>query len=398
MDLIIYPSRLHGSINAIPSKSQAHRLLICAAFADKATKIHCSQTNKDIEATAGCLNALGANVVRGTDGYLVTPAKKRPKEAHLYCGESGSTLRFLLPVVGALGITTTFHLEGRLSQRPLSPLWEEMERMGCSLSRPTQSTVLCTGKLVAGTYSITGNISSQYISGLLFAAALIQGECKIEITSKLESAPYVEMTKNALSTFGVSTKNNTVAGSQTLRSPESLCVEGDWSNAAFFMTAQHLGHSVDILGLNDHSVQGDRVVKQLLSQLTRNITVNAADIPDLVPILAVFAACNHGATFENISRLRLKESDRVSTIASMLHNLGAKAQISENTFVIYPAAFHGCTIDAANDHRIAMAAAIAALKASAPVVILGAQCVEKSYPTFWSEYRQLGGKYEQYVR
>lgn len=398
MDLIIYPAKLQGSINAIPSKSQAHRLLICAAFADKQTRLLCPQTNKDIEATASCLNALGATVQRIEDGYLVTPATSIPAQADLYCAESGSTLRFLLPVVGALGVNTLFHLEGRLPQRPLSPMWEEMERMGCSLSRPTFDTIRCSGKLQPGNYCIAGNVSSQYITGLLFAAALIDGKCSISITGKLESAPYIELTKQALFAFGIRIENNVVHSCGKLYSPGILAVEGDWSNAAFFLAAKYLGHDIDVLGLMADSVQGDRAVRELLVSLKDYAVVNAADIPDLIPILAVYAACNRGAFFTNIERLRLKESDRVATVAAMLENLGGKTEITDKTLRVYPAKFHSCTIDAANDHRIAMAGAIAALQASGPVIIQGAQCVAKSYPTFWEEYSHLGGNYEQYIR
>ena len=201
MDITIIPTKLRGSISAIPSKSQAHRLLICAAFADRETQLICPDTNRDIEATADCLQALGALIHRNEDGYLVVPVKEVPRCALLPCCESGSTLRFMLPIVGALGVDAVFSLEGRLPDRPLSPLWEEMERMGCKLTRPTVDTIRCCGKLQPGHYSIDGGVSSQYITGLLFAMALMQDQSNLEITGKIESKPYITLTKEALALF-----------------------------------------------------------------------------------------------------------------------------------------------------------------------------------------------------
>lgn len=398
MNITIHPGKLNGTLRAIPSKSQAHRLLICAAFADKPTQLICPQTNQDIEATADCLCALGANIARTEYGYYIEPVQKAPETAVLNCRESGSTLRFMLPVVGGLGVNATFQMSGRLSQRPLSPLWEEMERMGCTLSRPTGDTIACSGKLVAGSYSIDGSVSSQFISGLLFAMALIPGESKLTVTGKIESAPYIQLTQQALAAFGVCAFDDHFSGSIPFRSPGSVLVEGDWSNAAFFLTANAIGSDLTIDGLNPDSPQGDRAVLSILDALSENITVSAADIPDLVPILSVAAAAKHGATFTQIERLRLKESDRVASVIAMLNALGIHAEATIDTLTVYPGTIQGGIVDAVNDHRIAMAAAIAATVAVGPVTILGAQCVAKSYPSFWEEYRRLGGSYEQYIR
>lgn len=398
MDITIYPKALNGTVEAIPSKSQAHRLLICAAFADKATFLSCPQTNEDIEATANCLNAIGAQIIYQDAGYLVTPVSTIPTKASLDCGESGSTLRFLLPIVCALGIRSTFHLHGRLPYRPLSPLWEELERMGCTLTRPTETTIATSGKLKAGIFRIRGDVSSQYITGLLFAAALMEGESNITILGNLESKPYIDMTRYALKDFGVNTDDFKVKGSFPFISPGLLRVEGDWSNAAFFLGAQSLGSPVNVTNLNPNSPQGDRAVFNLLQSTQQMPTISAADIPDLVPILAVVYGAKHGAKFTNIARLRLKESDRVASVCNMLNAFGATAMSTENTLTVYPGQYHSCTIDAMGDHRIAMAAAIGASVADGPVTILGAQCVAKSYPTFWEIYKNLGGHYEQYIR
>ena len=398
MDITIHPGKLHGTVKAIPSKSHAHRVLICAAFANKETTVLCKETNEDIEATADCLRALGAGITATDYGYFVVPIKELPANARLNCRESGSTLRFILPIVGALGVDTTISMAGRLPERPLSPLWEEMERMGCKLDRPSKTTVHCTGKLQPGKYAISGGISSQFITGLLFALSLIDGTSELQIIGKLESAPYVNITKKVLQDFGV-TITDKVIGSFPFSSPGSICIEGDWSNSAFFYAAEKMGSNVKIAGLNQDSPQGDRAVVEILQQLDAGYTeISVADIPDLVPILAVCAATKHGAAFRHIQRLRLKESDRVATVCAMLEKFGAKCATTEDTLTVRPAAFQGCTIDAAGDHRIAMAAAIGATVAADNVKILGAQCVSKSYPSFWEVYKQLGGNYEQHIR
>ena len=398
MDIIIKPTKLRGTVAAIPSKSQAHRLLICAAFADRETRLYCPDTNRDIEATADCLRALGAEITRDEGGYTVLPVQSRPATAVLPCHDSGSTLRFLLPVAGALGVDATFQLEGRLPQRPLSPLWEEMERMGCILTRPTTDTIRCQGKLDSGVYTISGGVSSQFITGLLLAFPLISGESQLEITGKLESAPYVTMTLKAMEQFGVMVQNFSVAGNQHFTSPGTVTVEGDWSNGAFFLAAKALGNNISVTGLRQDSPQGDRAVAALLAELKQKQTIDAADIPDLVPILAVTAACKQGAVFTNIGRLRLKESDRVESVKEMIIALGGTAESDAETLTVQGTGLHGGTVDARNDHRIAMSAAIAATACREDMIILGAQCVEKSYPRFFAEYRKLGGRYEQYLR
>ena len=384
MDITIFPQKLQGAVEVIPSKSQAHRYLICAAFTDKPTTICCRATNRDIEATVACLRALGANIERESFGYCVEPIRELPRTAVLPCRDSGSTLRFLLPVAGALGVDATFQMEGRLPLRPLSPLWEELERMGCTLSRPTADTIRCSGKLRPGAYSIPGNVSSQYISGLLFAHMLMEG-CTLEITGKVESAPYIEMTRQAIGKF-------------PLKGSPVITVEGDWSNAAFWLAANELGSDIHAAGLRRDSPQGDRVVADLLPQLHEKITISAADIPDLVPVLSVVAAANQGAIFTDIRRLRLKESDRAASVIAMIEALGGQAEATEDTLTIHGTGLRGGRVDACNDHRIAMSAAIAATVCKEPVTICGAECVEKSYPKFWAEYARLGGIYEQHLR
>lgn len=377
MDITIRPGKLQGTLTAIPSKSQAHRLLICAAFAEQKTELICPQTNRDIEATADCLRSLGAKIEYTAGSYMVQPIKEIPQTATLNCCESGSTLRFMLPIVGALGVDATFQMAGRLPQRPLSPLWEELERMGCTLTRPTENTIRCTGKLKPGKYTIDGSVSSQFITGLLFAQKLMSDETELEITGKLESRPYLDMTRRVLSQF----QSGTIA------------VEGDWSNGAFFLAAKALGSDIEVLGLKEDSAQGDRAAAGIIEALSKGAaTVSAADIPDLVPILAVVAAANQGATFTDIRRLRLKESDRVASVIAMITALGGTATADENILTVAGTGLRGGIVNSCNDHRIAMAAAIAATVCTEPVTVLVAEAVNKSYPQFWEEYRRLGGK------
>ncbi len=396
MDITIHPQKLQGGITVIPSKSQAHRMLICSAFADKPTKLICPETNLDMEATADCLRALGADIQRCPEGFLVTPKADVPKTATLNCRESGSTLRFMLPVAGALGVDATFCLEGRLAQRPLSPLWEEMERMGCTLSRPTQDTVRCCGQLKPGAYCIDGGVSSQFITGLLLALPLLEGESSLQLTGKIESKPYIEITKSTLKLFGCDPDH---PGKHKFRSPGTVTIEGDWSNGAFFLAAQAMGSPLDILGLDPDSPQGDRAAAQLIPLLSKQwAEISAGDIPDLVPVLSVVAATCHGCRFTNIQRLRLKESDRVASVIAMLRALDGNAEDTGDTLIVHGGSLSGGTVDACNDHRIAMSAAIAATCAAADVTILGAEAVNKSYPRFWEEYSRLGGNYELNLR
>ena len=389
MDITLQPGKLSGTVTVPPSKSIAHRMLICAALSDKPTDLFCAETSEDIEATAQALKQLCHYVGRTPYGYEVCPYQydgdAGPDSLWIRCRESGSTLRFLLPIVGALGIETAFEMEGRLPQRPLSPLWEEMERMGCKLFWEADTVLRCTGKLKPGRYCINGSVSSQFISGLMMALPLIDGESSLEITGNIESMHYVDMTARVLERFYQDR-------------PEQLSVEGDWSSGAFWLAANALGSNIRVDGLPEDSVQGDKAVAYWLPKLQERVTISAKDIPDLVPILAVVAAANKGAVFTDIARLRLKESDRVAAIIAMLENLGGKTEATEHTLTVYGSGLSGGVVDGFNDHRIAMSAAIAATVCSEPVTIIGAECVKKSYLKFWEDYAHLGGKYEKHLR
>lgn len=398
MNITITPGCLQGSLRAIPSKSHTHRAMICSALADGPTELLCPETNQDIEATARCLNALGASISRTVRGYSIVPIAVPPETAILDCDESGSTLRFLLPLVGVLGVDAQFIMGGRLPQRPLSPLWEEMERMGCRLSRPCGNTLRCSGQLKPGIYHVAGNVSSQYITGLLLSLIHLEGTSSICVSGTLESGPYVNLTLKTLQQFSASVTTECITGKYRLHSPGTLAIEGDWSNAAFFLAASALGSSICVEGLDSNSPQGDRSVQALLPAFDGTPEISAAHIPDLIPILSVVAALRSGARFTHIQRLRMKESDRVESVISMLQSLGGSAEADENTLTVHGTGLRGGTVNAFNDHRIAMAAAIAATCCKQPVTILGAECVRKSYPRFWDEYQHLGGTYEQHLR
>ncbi len=390
MDITITPGKLHGKVRVISSKSLMHRYLICAAFADAPTALYCSNACEDIKATIDCLRALGANIEKIQGGYLVTPISEYPKNAVLRCRESGTTLRFLLPIVGALGIEATFLLDGRLGKRPLSPLWEEMQRMGCTLTQHDENTIICKGQLRPGKYSIAGNVSSQFISGLLIALALMDGDSQLQITGSVESAPYLEMTRNVLRYFQ--------ANENIFHSPREIAVEGDWSNASYFLAANQLGCDVRLEGLSKTSLQGDQAIVEYLHKLENNVTIDLSDTPDLFPVLAVVAAAKRGATFTGIDRLRYKESDRIQSVHALLENLGICISTTKDSMTVEPGVFRSGTIDSFGDHRIAMAAAVAAVAADGPITILNADCVSKSYPGYWDELRNLGGIYAQHIR
>ena len=412
MTLTLPAGALAGQVRIPASKSQAHRLLICAALGRTPVTLHCDGFSKDIIATAHCLRALGAEVALENDDLIRLTPGRTDAPCALPCVESGSTLRFLLPVAAALGATATFHMEGRLPQRPLAPLDAEMERHGVTLRRHGD-TLTVSGQLRSGNYTLPGNVSSQYISGLLMALPLLRGDSTLTVTGKVESAAYIAMTEDALRLAGIAFQKDgwvyRIPGGQTFALPHELSVEGDWSNAAFFLCAGALSEKgVTVTGLNTASSQGDRAVVDILrafgAKVTetadavtvtaaplRGITVDANPIPDLIPVLSVVAAHADGETnIVNAARLRLKESDRLQTTAALLRSLGGSVEEHPDGLTIHGAALTDGTVDSANDHRIAMSAAIAA--SGCRVTVLGSQCVAKSYPRFWQDYEALKGE------
>ncbi len=408
------PSHPSGRLKAIASKSVAHRLLICAAFADGDTSILCEETNEDICATVRCLEAMGATISRRAPYYHVTPIKNPNKTPTLDCGESGSTLRFLLPVVALLGLDATFLMAGRLPLRPLSPLREELERVGIRLSPQGSNPLLCSGVAATSEFSISGGVSSQFISGLLFALAVSGRGGRVHVEGTLESAPYVEMTLGALSTFGVCVlrKENDflIEKERRLHAVEELLVEGDWSNAAFPLAMGAIGKNpITVYGLNPGSPQGDRAILSLLAAFGAKVSVDtdavtvapaplsgieidASQIPDLVPILATVASVAEGrTTIRNAERLRLKESDRLVAVSTVLSTLGAQVSETDDGLIIDGVpSLTGGTVSSFGDHRIAMSAAVASIVCHDPVRIEQAEATAKSYPDFWKDLSALG--------
>ena len=405
-----------GNVQVPPSKSIAHRMLICAALSDAPCTIVCQSVNRDMEATAACLNALGANITYADGKFSVQPIAQVQKGATLDCGESGSTLRFLLPVAAAVGADATFMGQGRLPERPLSPLYEEMTAHGVKMSENGHMPLKCQGNLPAGLYTIDGGVSSQFISGLLMALPLTGIQSKIVVTGKQESASYIGLTINALKQFGIEIQSTTdgyiIPGGQEFTTPATqVAVEGDWSAAAFWITAGVAGSKpVTCTGLDyEHSAQGDRRIVDVLRRMGADISTSAgtvtarpsnltaaqidcADIPDLVPILAVAASRAQGTTiFDNIRRLRIKESDRVQSILQLLGMAGIYAFASDNTLTVTGGPARNCAYDPSGDHRMAMAAAVLASAQNVKITISDAECIAKSYPTFFDDFNALGG-------
>lgn len=395
MNVVVAPGKLAGRVAVPASKSAAHRLLICAALADGPTRVSIGSLNQDIEATAACLRALDANVETDGDALHISPAPP-PKQATLDCGESGSTLRFLLPVAAALGVEATFTGRGRLPQRPNGPLAEALRDHGTTVDSDLLPTRVC-GRPAPGTWTLPGNVSSQYITGLLFALPLLDGDSEIVLTTKLESAAYVDMTLQALGQFGVEAvpteRGWRVPGRQRYHSPGAVRTEGDWSSAAFWLAANAMGSKVGLDGLDPDSVQGDRAAAALLGR----DEIDVSGVPDLTPALAVAAAARNGRTvFTGGARLRLKESDRLQSVADLLTALGHGVQVTRDGLIVEggtpaPTDAPVRVVDGAGDHRIVMAAAVAATAADRPVRILGAQAVAKSYPDFFRDFEALGG-------
>ena len=506
MNIKITPQQLNGTIEAIPSKSHAHRLLIAQKLAalqggGQEDPLAIPTFSEDIDATKGCLAQLDEELPR------------------FDCRESGSTIRFMIPVAMALKDEAVFAGSGKLPQRPLSPLMEEMERHGCSFEMlaaaknpvavndsvaaksPANGSDAATasgrgvtseicrirGRLQPGKYELAGNISSQFITGLLFALPLLNGDSSLQLTTKLESAGYVDLTLQVLREFGIEirkvrekitdedanaekkvviseraaeqadslslTANSEadlegiseanlesnsenyliryeIPGNQIYREPEGLKIEGDWSNAAFWLVAGALGGNITCTGLNPDSTQRDKEIVTVLEKMGAKIerentayhiagndaplhgeTVSAAQFPDLVPVMAVaMTGASDASSITNAERLRIKESDRLATVCDFLTILGTDIRQTEDGLIIHEnknntdpsgTAAHcpapplsGGTVSSHNDHRIAMAAAVASCRADGPIVITGAEAVKKSYPDFFTDFTKLGGKIE----
>lgn len=431
MNVLLEPAKLQGTLDAIPSKSHAHRVLIAQKLAQlqgqkKADSLIIPTFSVDIDATKNC---------------LVQMDKTMP---FLDCHESGSTLRFMLPVAMALKDEAVFIGSGKLPDRPISPLKEEMEAHGCSFQMGNnhqkisdKHKEICTvrGRLRSGEYRLAGNISSQFITGLLFALPLLAEDSVLELTTKLESAGYVDLTLDVLKSFGIEIEIKTspegfyryeIAGNQRYTEPNELTVEGDWSNAAFWLACGALGGDVTVRGLDLTSSQRDKEILDVLrdmgadinitelsEQASENHTANSAvtvcchdtlkgtdvdvaQTPDMVPVLAAVMAFADGASMiTNAERLKIKESDRLRTVYDFLSKLGADISYGGSGLSLTGrSSLDGGKVDSHNDHRIAMAAAVASCGCDKPVLIHDAEAVKKSYPAFFEDFAALGGKIE----
>jgi len=420
--IIIKPKLLKGNIVVPSSKSLGHRGIIAAALSRGISRVYNIQLSKDIEATMELMKELGA-VVNIEDQNLYIDGRKMfsyEKKLDLRCRESGSTLRFLIPLALTKDGDYIFHGEGKLISRPLEPYYEIFEEKGIKYSREEDGLPLkVSGKLTSGTYRVRGDISSQFITGLLFSLPILEDNSRIQITTKLESKGYIDLTLDILKDFGIEIENNNykefnIRGAQKYNC-RNYYVEGDYSQGAFFLVAGALGSSIVCYGLNKDSLQGDKVILDILEAMgcnveeskegikvkpskTKGIEIDASNCPDLVPILTVLASLSEGETkIVNAKRLRIKECDRLHAITKELNKLGANIIELEDSLIISGVnELKGGEVDSHNDHRIVMALAIAATRARGNVIINNPSAVEKSYPNFFKDYFKLGGEGDEF--
>ena len=430
MSFIIPHGPRSGFITVPSSKSQLHRLLILAALGEKPVTIQKKGQAADVSAAAACLNALGAAVTEETDCFHVTPIPREREAVHhnipLPCGESAAVLRFLLPLTGLLEIPAVFMREGRLPQRPLEPFLNALRAHGMQF-REEGSLLYAEGKLTGGAYTLPGDISSQFISALLLTLPMLKEDSALRVMAPVESAAYLEMTEQALESAGIMTEKASlsrkeeknlqwdslywITGSRIPSLPQQLAAEGDFSAAAVFMAMGALSpRGIALTGLSPTSRQADMLILDILQRMgadigatpeviavrkpsepLKAITFNASQAPDLAPVAAVLAACCEGESkLTGLERLRHKESDRLDGILSLLTSLGVKASLNEESVLsIQGGCVRGGAVDVRHDHRLAMAAAIAACAAEEPVVINDAECVAKSYSAFWDDFGAL---------
>ena len=423
MRALIRPRPLAGTITAPASKSEAHRFLICAALSDRPTRLTLNGTSEDIEATADCLRSLGAEVLQEEGALVVTPIRRVPDSPLLDCRESGSTLRFLLPVATALAGEVRFTGSGRLPERPIGALQAAMAQHGVSFSAD-HLPFKTSGRLQGGAFDLPGDVSSQYVTGLLLTLPLLDGDNLLTVHPPLRSAAYLDITLTALRRFGVRPSEEgggtglprrfQLSGPQPFRSPGDLEVEGDWSGAAFLLAAGALTGPVTVRGLDPASPQGDRRMLDFLKAFGAEVSLRKGAVtvgpgslrgledhpldvdatPDLLPVLAATAAWASGRTaFVNGGRLRLKESDRIASTLSLIRSLGGRAAETPegDGLIVHGGGLVGGTAEGFHDHRIVMAAAVAASRCPQGVTVTDAEACSKSYPAFFEDYARLGG-------
>ena len=425
-DLKIYPSKLKGEVKIPPSKSMAHRAIICAALSDGLCIIENIDYSDDIIATIDAMNSLGAKIVKHKDYIEVIGAygsDEKPQETRIIdCNESGSTLRFLVPISLLFKGSSKFIGRGNLGKRPLTTYYNIFERQGIEYSYEEGNlNLVINGELKPGTFEVEGNVSSQFITGLLFTLPLLKEGSKIIITTEMESKGYIDLTLRAMSDFGVEIINNNyrefiIKGNQKYKA-RNYRVEGDYSQAAFFLCADSLGNDVLCKDLDLNSLQGDKEVIDILERM--NLVFNANDIgvkgttngelastvidgsqcPDIIPVLTSVAALTKGTTeIINAGRLRIKECDRLAAVTSELNKLGAKIIEKEDGLVVtgVEKLQGGVEVWSHKDHRIAMTLAIASTRCEEPIVIKDYECIAKSYPKFFEDFKALGGNVHEW--
>lgn len=421
MDVRIMPGKLSGTVRIPPSKSAAHRAILAATLAKGESVIENVDLSNDISATLAACNTLGSTADIAPDGRYNTVTIRGglnpTPSATLDCAESGSTLRFLIPVACAKDGERIFTGHGRLPQRPLDAYLQIFDEQGIRYTRPYgyNLPMAVTGSLHSGHFQVDGRVSSQYVTGLLYALPLLSGDSTVEVIGGFESRGYVDLTIDMLRRFGVQVQAErdtfTVRGNQAYK-PQRIAVEGDWSQAAFFLVVGAISGGVRVAGFDGNSLQPDSVIAELLMRMGADLSwegdefvsapaqlhgveIDVSQCPDLVPPLAIAAAFAEGTThITGAARLRIKESDRLHALAQNLLTLGVRAEEEPDGLVIHGGTMTGGEIDSFGDHRIAMAFAVAGAASKQGVTIRGAHCVEKSYPKFFEDFADLGGKVE----
>ena len=413
MNLKVNANKIQGKVDILSSKSELHRILIISALSNEQTAIdYVGVLSKDVLATISCLTELGANIQVSDSKIFVSPIKKVSTNAKLNCFESGSTLRFMLPVVAFLGANSEFFVQGRLASRPITPIYNLLKCAGVNLSQEGVYPLKCSGKVNTNQFTISGEVSSQFISGLLMAIGYTGLGGKVVVTGDFQSKPYVDITTQIMQKFdvGVDFKDNTyIVENKSYTSPKNIKAGGDWSNSAFFACLGALSGQVSINGLDLDSAQGDKQIVQILNQFgaitsfenglltvkkntLNGIKISVKDIPDLVPAIAIVGCFSNGETIiYDGNRLRLKESDRIKSVVDMINSIGGNAQErADGIKIIGKSRVKGGLVNCYNDHRIVMASAIATALCDNGVQIIDAQAVEKSYVDFFEQIKLLG--------
>lgn len=419
--VMINPGALKGEVEIPASKSISHRAIICAGLSEGVSNIENVGFSQDIVATCAAMKSFGVEIGEMKSSLTIKGSGDLDiKASSIYCYESGSTLRFLVPLAAAAGGKVTFSGSGKLTERPMQPYYDIFDLQKIKYwNMEGKLPLTIEGNLKPGEFKIKGNISSQFISGLLFALPLLDGDSRIIITTALESKPYIDLTLKVLKSFGIGVENDAykelyIRGSQRYKASD-FKIEGDFSQAAFWLTAGTLGSDIVCSGLNIASLQGDKNILNVIKSMGGNISiegdrvkanpsetkgaiVDASQIPDLVPVITVLAALSRGTTkIMNAGRLRFKESDRLRAISCELNKIGADIKEQEDGLIIEGKdMLQGGTVDSWNDHRIAMSMAVASTRCKQPLIIKNGDCIKKSYPDFWKHFRNLGGRIDEW--